>query len=96
MIDHRSSLHRAHLVEALATTNPLLLERLQVLQQWLQSQGSAAGQLQDQALEMLNRQVNQQAALLAFGDVFQVVGAVFLAAIPLVLLLGRPSVAPAP
>jgi MFS transporter, DHA2 family, multidrug resistance protein len=96
VLDHRSSLHRARLVEDLATTNPLLLDRLQVLQRWLHSQGSAAGQLQDQALELLNRQVNQQAAFLAFGDVFQVVGVVFLVAIPLVFLLGRPAVAPAP
>jgi DHA2 family multidrug resistance protein len=96
VLDHRSSLHRAHLVEDLATTSPLLLERLQVLKEWLQSQGSAAGQLQDQALEMLNRQVDQQAAFMAFGDVFQVVGGVFLVAIPLVFLLGRPAAAPAP
>ncbi|MCT0198814.1 DHA2 family efflux MFS transporter permease subunit [Synechococcus sp. CS-1325] len=96
VIDQRSSLHRARLVESLSTTNPLLLDHLQELQQWLQSRGSAAGQVKNQALDLLNQQVNQQAALLAFGDVFQVVGVVFLAAIPLVLLLGRPAVAPAP
>ena len=96
VLDHRSSIHRAHLVESLATTNPLLQERLDVLQQMLQDRGTGPGLLQDQALAMLNQQVEQQAALLAFGDVFQVVGAVFLVAIPLVFLLGRPAAAPAP
>jgi hypothetical protein len=37
------------------------------------------------------QQVERQAALLAYGDVFRLVGLVFLLAIPLVLLLGRPQ-----
>ena len=45
----------------------------------------------DQALAVLSQQVERQAALLAFGDVFRTVAMVFLLASPLVLLLGRPS-----
>jgi hypothetical protein len=36
-------------------------------------------------------QVDRQASLLAFGDVFRLVGLVFALAIPLVLLLGKPT-----
>jgi len=39
----------------------------------------------------LSLQVDRQASLLAFGDVFRLVGLVFALAIPLVLLLGKPS-----
>jgi DHA2 family multidrug resistance protein len=44
----------------------------------------------DQVLKLLSLQVDQQAALLAYGDGFRLVGLLFLAVIPLTLLLGRP------
>ena len=55
------------------------------------TRGMMRGQGDQQVLEILSRQVDQQAALLAFGDVFRLVALVFLLAIPLVLLLGRPE-----
>ena len=39
----------------------------------------------------LSLQVDQQATLLAYGDVFRLVGLLFALVIPLVLLLGRPG-----
>ncbi len=42
-------------------------------------------------MEILSRQVDLQASLLAFGDVFRLMALVLLLAIPLVLLLGRPE-----
>jgi DHA2 family multidrug resistance protein len=44
-----------------------------------------------QALELLTRQVDMQAALLAYGDVFRAIAVLFVLAIPLVLLMGRAS-----
>jgi DHA2 family multidrug resistance protein len=84
--------HRSQLVQHLATTNPLLQERLQRLAAWLAEAGD--GSRPDQALELLSLQVDRQAALLAYGDVFRLLALVFLLAIPLVLLLGRPQPQP--
>ncbi|MFM8259049.1 MAG: MFS transporter, partial [Vulcanococcus sp.] len=84
VLDHQRAVHRSQLVQHLATTNPLLQERLQALTTF------TAGR-RDETLQLLGLQVDRQAALLAYGDVFRLVALVFLLAIPLVLLLGRPE-----
>jgi DHA2 family multidrug resistance protein len=89
-LEHQQAVHRAHLVESLTITDPRLQERLVELQLWLSSRAGSGGTLADQALQVLSLQVDRQAALLAYGDVFRLVGLIFLAVIPLVLLLGRP------
>ena len=86
VLDHQRAVHRAQLVEHLATTNPLLQERLAGLAAWTGSSQAA--------LQLLTQQVDRQAALLAYGDVFRVVGLVFVLASPLVLLLGKPAAEP--
>ncbi|MEY4354086.1 MAG: hypothetical protein RLZZ609_2327 [Cyanobacteriota bacterium] len=90
VLDHQRAVHRAHLVEALTPTDPRLQERLAQLQLWLGSSPGARVRPEEQALQLLSLQVDQQAALLAYGDLFRLVGGLFLAVIPLVLLLGRP------
>lgn len=84
LLDHRHAVHRNRLLESLTLTDPLLQQRLRQLELLL-----GAGQRQE-ALEIVSRQVDQQAALLAYGDVFRAVALMFLLAVPLVLLLGRP------
>lgn len=90
-LDHQRSVHRAHLVESLTLTDPRLQERLAEWQLGLGSRAGATGSPPEQALEMLSRPVDQQAALLAYGDVFRLVALLFAGVIPLVLLLGRPT-----
>ena len=92
VLDHQQAVHRAQLVAHLSRTDPLLHQRLAQMVEAMQAAGtgSLAG-AERQALELLSHQVTQQAALLAYGDVFRTVGAVFLLALPLVPLLGRPS-----
>ena len=95
VLAHQRAVHRAHLVASLAITDPRLQERLATLQAWLTSRGGAGGGgagggAAEQALALLNQQVEQQAALLAYSDVFRLVGLVFVAVLPLVLLLGQP------
>jgi DHA2 family multidrug resistance protein len=94
-LDHQRAVHRAHLVESLTLTDPRLQQRLAELQLGLASRPGGGSTLAERALQLLSLQVDQQAALLAYGDVFRLVGLLFLAVIPLVLLLGRPP-APAP
>lgn len=91
VLDHQRAVHRAQLLEHLGSTNPQLQQHLFLLRQFLSMRGMMGGEGDQQALEILSRQVDLQAALLAFGDVFRLVALVFLLAIPLVLLLGRPE-----
>jgi DHA2 family multidrug resistance protein len=88
IFDQRRSLHRSNLVEHLTVTNPLLQERLSQLQALVLERGEGPGRVADQALQLLSDQVGRQASLLAFSDVFRVVGLLFLLALPLVLLTG--------
>ncbi|MCX5968618.1 MAG: DHA2 family efflux MFS transporter permease subunit [Cyanobacteria bacterium] len=91
VLDHQQAVHRAQLLEHLGNTNPMVVQHLLRLREFLAVRGMMRGQGDQQALEILSRQVDLQAALLAFGDVFRLVALVFLLAIPLVLLLGRPE-----
>ena len=75
--------------------NPLIQQRLQQLEEFVQLSGQGPGNAQQQALELLTRQVDLQvdlqAALLAYGDIFRAIALLFVLAIPLVPLMGRTS-----
>ncbi|MFM7315142.1 MAG: MFS transporter, partial [Cyanobium sp.] len=91
VLDHQRAVHRAQLVEHLPSTSPLVQSRLSAMQQMLAGAAGDGATAHRQVLELLNRGLERQAALLAYGDVFRLVALVFLIAIPLVLLLGQPS-----
>jgi DHA2 family multidrug resistance protein len=74
IFDQRRSLHCSNLVEHLTVTKPLLQERLSQLQSLVLERGEGPGRVADQALQLLSDQVGRQASLLAFSDVFRVVG----------------------
>lgn len=89
-LHHQRAIDRSHLVAILSLTNPRLQECLVELRLWLASTPGPGVTPPEQALKLLSLQVDQQAALLAYGDGFRLVGLLFLAVIPLTLLLGRP------
>jgi DHA2 family multidrug resistance protein len=91
LLNHQQAVHRAQLVDHLDVANPLLLQRIQLLEGAMATTGGDLDTAREQAIAVLNHQVDLQAALLAYGDVFRTVGGVFLMAIPLVLLLGSPQ-----
>lgn len=91
VLDHQRAVHRSHLVESLTASDPRVQERLAELQIWLDSRSGAGGSPAEQALQILSLQVDHQATLLAYGDVFRLVGMLFVAVIPLVCFLGRPQ-----
>lgn len=95
VLDHQQAVHRAVLITHLSPTHPQFQQRLQQLQGAMAASDLGVGEARQRALALLVHQVDQQAVLLAYGDVFRVVGLVFLLAIPLVLLLGRPQAAAA-
>lgn len=92
VLDRQQAVHRSQLVQHLTTTNPVLQLRMDSMGRWLEGVSGSA----DQALELLSLQVDRQAALLAYADVFRLVALVFLLAMPLVLLLGKPPAPQAP
>jgi hypothetical protein len=57
----------AHLV----VTRPELQHRLLQLQEWMQQLAPGGGRARDQALKLLSQEVDRQAALLAYADVFR-------------------------
>jgi len=85
VLDQRLALHRDHLLQHLQRTDPQLQERLVELQRQFSP---------DQSLAVLADLVQQQAALLAFGDVFRSVAVLFLLALPLLLLMPAPQASP--
>jgi len=91
VLDHQQVVHRTQLVAHLVVTRPELQHRLLQLQEWMQQLAPGGGRARDQALQLLSQEVDRQAALLAYADVFRLVGLVFLLAIPLVLFLERPQ-----
>ena len=55
----------------------------------MQSHGADPTTAHQQALGLLDQTVTLQATLLAYEDLFRIVGWVFICAVPLVFLLGK-------
>ncbi len=91
-LDHRTAMHRAVLVENINLYGAAALDRISALQQYFVSQGSALPVAHQQALALINQQVQGQASVLGFEDVFRISAIVFVAALPLLLLFkkGKP------
>jgi DHA2 family multidrug resistance protein len=89
--------HRAALVEHVTAGDPLTRERLAVMTRALRTVSTDSITASHRALAALDHQVEAQAQMLAYRDVFVLLGIVVLASLPLVLLLRRPPRgAPAP
>jgi DHA2 family multidrug resistance protein len=86
VLAQREAFHHTVLAEKLVATDPNVLARLAGLEAKL---GHAA------ALKLLGQSVDVQAAVLSFNDTFWLTAALFIGALPLVLLLGKKAAAPA-
>ena len=93
LLDNREAFHRAILLADLTPYNPLTTQRLNTLAGALQNRGMDSATSQQQALAVLSQTVDLQSSVLAYADLFRVVGIVFLCSLPLLLLLekGDPS-----
>lgn len=89
VLDRRQTFHRAVLSENISNYNLQTQERLNALTAAMQHHGADPSTAHQQALALLNQTLDGQATLLAFEDLFHVVGLVFLFTLPLVLLLGK-------
>jgi DHA2 family multidrug resistance protein len=90
VLEKREAFHRAVLVEKLASNDPGTLERVATYTQAMLSKGYSFAEAQARALGLLDGVVNLQSAVQSFGDTFWVTSMLVVAALPLVLLLGKP------
>jgi DHA2 family multidrug resistance protein len=87
-ISHRSTFHEARLVDHLTPYDAGTIQALDGLTGRLASHGLAPGVAEQSALKLLDGEVARQATMMAYNDVFWMMGMMFVATFPFVLLLG--------
>jgi DHA2 family multidrug resistance protein len=83
----RAQFHQSRLVENVTPSGPAYRETLQQVIDYFVAQGSELAQAKQQAVQWIGQQVQQQASLMAYIDVFWVLMLLALAAVPLALIL---------
>jgi DHA2 family multidrug resistance protein len=93
LVDHRTAFHRAALMEHISLYSTATLERLNLLVGGFMAKGYSLPVARKQALAIVDGTVQGQAATMAFADAFIVVGVLFIAMMPLLLLFkkGKPQ-----
>jgi DHA2 family multidrug resistance protein len=82
--------HRVDLVSNVVQGNPIVEQRISMLEVGLQSRGVQPGVAHQAALKALDGQVMQQAAMLSYNDAWLLLLESFVVVAPAVLLLRRP------
>jgi MFS transporter, DHA2 family, multidrug resistance protein len=91
MLQRRTQAHQARLMEHVNGLSAAYHNLITGTQARLVSAGSGLARASDQAHGMLLGTVQRQAAMLAFIDNFKMLGVVFFAVIPILLLLKKPK-----
>jgi DHA2 family multidrug resistance protein len=89
VLAHREQFHQSRLVELVNTSSVQFQETLKQVTDYFLGHGSALAQAQQQAVAWIGQQVQLQATLLAYIDVFWVLTLISAAAIPLALSLRK-------
>jgi DHA2 family multidrug resistance protein len=87
VLAHREQFHQSRLVESTVPSSISYQQTLKQMTDYFHSLGASASVAQQQAFAWIGQQVQVQATLLAYVDVFWTLMFVALAAIPLALLL---------
>ena len=87
MVSRRTAAHRAVLVSHVTAFRQPVLDRLRTLTAGFNTNGDFAG-AQHRAMDVIDRIVNGQSALIAYSDIFFYVATAFVVSLPLLLLLG--------
>src|SRR5437764_50937 len=91
LLERRTQAHQARLMEHVNTFSAAYRNTLNGMQVKLISAGSGLSHAASQAQGMIYGTVQRQAAMLAFIDDFKLLGVVFFAVIPVLLLLRKPK-----
>lgn len=89
VLAHRSQFHQSRLVEQIAPTSPGYQDTMHRVLEYFMAQGSPMVEAQRQAFAWIGQQVQMQAMLLGYIDVFWTLAVVSCLAVPLALLLRR-------
>jgi MFS transporter, DHA2 family, multidrug resistance protein len=92
MLDRRGQFHMSRLTERANELSAAYHNMLNGLQSKLVAAGSTAAHANAQAHGMVYGTIQRQAAMLAFLDNFKMLGIVFFAVIPILLLMRKPQV----
>ena len=91
-IAHRAAFHRARLLDHVTPYDTATTQAFDGLAGRLASSGLPPGVAEDSALKLINGTVNRHATIMAYNDVFWMMGMLFVVSLPfLVLLSGRRS-----
>lgn len=91
MLTRYRNSYDAYLSEHIGRGDPEVLQRLSTLTQGFRAAGADSTTAAARALTVLDRTVQGQATVLAFEQIFRLVGVVILLIIPLVFLLRKPK-----
>src|SRR5205085_703474 len=91
MLQRRSQAHQSRLMEHVNSFSAAYHNMINGTQARLLTAGSGVAQAADQAQGMIYESVQRQSAMLAFIDDFKLLGIVFFAVIPVLLLLRKPK-----
>ena len=94
LLARREGIHRAVLVERITNFSQPALDRIHLIAASLASHAGSPFAARQEALGIIDRSINGQAAVLAYGDIFFYVAVLFVASLPLVLLLGEKTPPP--
>jgi DHA2 family multidrug resistance protein len=89
LLDRRMAFHRAILVEHVNLYSPATIMRLRSLEAGFLAKGSSPPVARQQALAVVDRIVQGQAAVLSYGDAFYLIAIFFVCALPLLLLFQK-------
>jgi MFS transporter, DHA2 family, multidrug resistance protein len=94
LLVRRENTHRAMLVERVTNFSQPAIDRIQLIAGNLARHGASPLAAHQEALGIIDRTIGGQAAVLAYRDIFFYVAILFVASLPLVLLLGEKAKAP--
>jgi DHA2 family multidrug resistance protein len=83
----QNMVHRNDLVGRLDSTNPMVIEKIKIMQHAFMAKGMAADVALKSAYKAMDYTVMKQASVISYMDVFLYLGAMFLVCIPFVLLV---------
>jgi MFS transporter, DHA2 family, multidrug resistance protein len=89
LLAHRAQFHQSMLAENAIPSNVAYQDTMQQLTHYFASQGSSIAEAKSQAFAWIGQQVQAQASLLAYIDVFWALMVISLCAVPLALLLRK-------
>jgi DHA2 family multidrug resistance protein len=90
-VPHRTTFHRGRLVYHVTPYDGSTVQALDGLTSRLADRGLPPGAAADSALKLLDGTVMQQATMMAYNDVFWVMGMLGVLGLPFLCLLGRRS-----